>query len=510
MLKRYALFVVHSRWKGLFVAFAAGALMALGFAPMHAWPVIFFSLPIFYKLLQTAVSRAQALWRAFAFGYGHAMAGTWWIANALLVDADKFAWMMPFSILGLSAAMAMWFVFFGFLFYVCRARMTPLLFAALWLVVEYARSWGMFGFPWNLAGYISLAWLPVAQMASIVGVYGLSFLVVLAGLLPIILLRQRDRPAQYTVAVIACVLAIAIVFIGVERLHDPIKKTPITLRLVQPNIPQKVKGLREGQRLAIELLGRLSMPPLGVGSPDVTLWPETAYPFNLRAGEVMPRPKTGLIITGAVRVEGYASDAKIWNNLAALASDGTVLASYDKHQLVPFGEFVPLRHLLPLAKITPGDTDFSRGDGPRTLAVGNLPPFSPLICYEVIFPWMAVAAGDKDRPKWLLNVTNDGWYGDSPGPYQHLDAARMRAIEQGLPLVRVANSGVSEVMDGRGLVVASLPLNQRGGLDVQLPEALPMTLYARFGERYLIFMIIILTFFLCGYRNGSENKDFVN
>jgi apolipoprotein N-acyltransferase len=228
------------------------------------------------------------------------------------------------------------------------------------------------------------------------------------------------------------------------------------------------------------------------------LWPETALPFTLWPDGTMPKQTMESIrlkaplITGVVAAERDKQSLRLWNSIAAIDPEGQVVARYAKHQLVPFGEFVPLRSILPLEKITPGDIDFSRGAGPQTVTVPGLPPFSPLVCYEVIFPWIAV--DPAHRPEWMLNVTNDGWYGDSPGPYQHFAMARMRAIEQGLPLVRVANNGISAVVDPYGRMGARLALNRRAALDSALPAPLPPTLYARYGEwPALLLLTVALT-----------------
>jgi apolipoprotein N-acyltransferase len=473
----------------LLVLFAAGALVALGFAPFHYWPVLFISLPILYGLLIQSASRAQALWRGFAFGYGFFMAGTWWIGNALLVDAAKFGWMMPFSVLGLSAVMALWFLPLAYGVYCLRARMTPLLFTAVWVLVELARSVGIFGFPWNLVGYMSFASLEVAQLASLIGTYGLSLLLVWVALLPVYWL-VTSRRVTVMASIIAFALCAASYGYGHQRLQTPVQFTDTVIRIVQPNIPQEVKGTEAGRDIAIRSLDELTtLSPKGP-QPDVIIWPETAYPFTVRAKSPLPLPKfKGLLISGAVRAEGTKPNVRIWNSMFVATAEGKILATYDKHQLVPFGEFVPLRSVLPLDKITPGDIDFSRGDGLRTVAIeGGVPPFSPQICYEGIFPWLAADAAN--RPKWMLNLTNDGWYGDSSGPYQHFEMVRMRAIEQGLPMVRVANSGISAVVDAYGGVRARLSLNQKAILQTILPRDIGETLYAKAGS-FLIFTALL-------------------
>ena len=492
------------RWQAALVLFASGALMALGFAPFYYWPVIFIALPIFYILLTASTSRGQAIWRGFYFGYGYSMAGTWWIGNALLVDAAKFGWMLPFSILGLSAAMAAWFMVFGFTVYASRARMSPLMFAVLWVIVELLRSVGMFGFPWNLVGYMSLASLPMAQMASLIGTYGLSLLVVAVGVFPAYMLQSRR--AFWSASIItAMVIALSYGY-GASRLVEPAAMTTTRIRIVQPNIPQEVKGTRAGVQVAAESLERLTSQKTTEPSPDIIIWPETAYPFTLRADKPILLPGLdGVLLTGAVRAEGERPNTRIWNSLVAISPSGDLLASYDKHQLVPFGEFVPLRHLLPLDKITPGDTDFSRGTGAQTIRIRTLPPFSPLVCYEGIFPWLAIDT--QNRPDWILNVTNDGWYGDSPGPYQHFEMVRMRAIEQGLPVVRAANSGISAVVDGKGRITSMLSLNSGDILEQLLPKPEKNTFYAISNAPLIQLMVLFAVYFLLFFRvNIDKNR----
>lgn len=487
----------------LLVLFAAGALVALGFAPFHYWPVLFISLPILYGLLVQSASRAQALWRGFAFGYGFFMAGTWWIGNALLVDAAKFGWMLPFSVLGLSAVMALWFLPLAYVVYRLRARMTPLLFAAVWVLVELARSVGIFGFPWNLVGYMSLASLEVAQLASLMGTYGLSLLLVWVALLPVYWLATSRR-AAIRVTIIACALCASSYGYGHHRLQTPVQFTDTLIRIVQPNIPQEVKGTEAGRDIAIQSLDELTRLSPKSPKPDIIIWPETAYPFTVRAGAPLPLPKfKGLLISGAVRAEGTKPNVKIWNSMFVANPEGKVLATYDKHQLVPFGEFVPLRSILPLEKITPGDIDFSRGDGPQTISVEGIPPFSPQICYEGIFPWLAVDSAN--RPQWMLNLTNDAWYGDSPGPYQHFEMVRMRAIEQGMPIVRVANSGISAIVDAYGGVQSSVSLNHKAMLQGALPSYIEKTLYADIGV-FLIFAVGIIAFLTKIFRGFLDKK----
>jgi apolipoprotein N-acyltransferase len=470
--------ITATRWTAALVAFAMGALFSLAFAPFYYWPLIFVCLPIFYQLLKDVETSRQAMLRGFAFGYGFFMAGTWWIGNALLVDAAKFGWMLPFSVLGLSAVMALWFMVFGVCCYSARKHMSPILFTLLWLVVELLRSLGMFGFPWNLAGYASLASLELAQLASVIGVYGVGACLVWLALVPIYWMSGYARRTVAVASVAAAMLLLAAYGFGAQRLATPTLLTSVQLRIVQPDIPQEVKGTHDGAQVAAERLEQYTTLREGEPEPDITIWPETAYPFTIREDRGIMLPGfRGVLLTGAVRAEGFPPQVRIWNSLLALSPSGDVRAVYDKYQRVPFGEFVPLRTLLPLDKITPGTTDFSAGSGPVTLTLEGLPPFSPQICYEGIFSWLAVDAAH--RPAWMLNVTNDAWYGNSPGPYQHFDMVRMRSIEQGLPMVRAANNGISAIIDAQGRMTAHLPLGVGGVVHGKLPQAAPPTFYSR-------------------------------
>ena len=483
-------------WRAYLACYASGALMALAFAPFDFWPVIFISLPVFFLLLDHAIAPRHAALRSLAFGYGYFMAGTWWIANAMLVDVAKFGWMIPFSVLGLSGALAVYFLLFGIAVHRLHSshRWVNLLrFAILWVVIEYARSVGPFGFPWNLAGYITLSALPAAQFASVIGTFGLSFMVILAGVLPISALLATSRKTSIASFLLPLLIVGGLYGYGIGRIPPTTTMTATTLRIVQPNIAQAMKSTPEGRAQSVKILGALSSTP-NQTPVDVTVWPESAYPFALNSGRApLIYPPSGLLITGALRTEGADADFRIYNSIAAIDAGGLVQASYDKAQLVPFGEFVPLRSVLPLEKITPGSLDFSRGNGPQTFTLSGVPAFSPLVCYEVVFPWLA--ADPRHRPAWLVNATNDGWYGDSPGPYQHFAMARMRAIEEGLPLVRAANSGISAVIDPYGRVTALLPLDVRGALNAILPAALAPSFYSRNGEPLTVLMLVLLFLF---------------
>jgi apolipoprotein N-acyltransferase len=275
----------------------------------------------------------------------------------------------------------------------------------------------------------------------------------------------------------------------------------VMLRVVQPNIAQTLKWVPAERARNFERLLELTASPVAAGAAPVThvIWPETAVPFFLerdagaRQAMASVTPPGGGILTGAPRVRAEANgENRFWNSLHAVDGSGAVVASYDKFHLVPFGEYMPLRGILPVDGIAAGATDFSSGPGPATIQVPGLPPFSPLICYEVIFPGAVKDPGN--RPDWLLNVTNDAWYGKSAGPHQHFAISRVRAVEEGLPLVRSANTGISGIIDSYGRVTAYLGLGERGIVDAALPGALPITPYGRIGD--IILVLLLMSFSL--------------
>ncbi len=272
----------------------------------------------------------------------------------------------------------------------------------------------------------------------------------------------------------------------------------LRLRIVQGNVPQTMKWQpSERDRIVRRYL---SISALGRPS-DITvqIWPETALPVDLandsarRAVVAAALPERSVLLTGSVRFSGGAEGAQQpRNSLLAISDAGELLAAYDKVRLVPFGEYMPLRWLLPFEKLAQGRGDFARGPGPVTVSVPGVPPFQPLICYEAIFPGWTAKNGAA-RAQWLLNVTNDAWFGRSSGPYQHFQMARTRAVERGLPLVRAANTGISAVVDPLGRVTARLGLDETGFLDAALPAPLVTgTPYSRFGEAIVLAMAMLV------------------
>ncbi|GAB3122160.1 apolipoprotein N-acyltransferase [Novispirillum itersonii] len=473
----------------LAVAIGAGAASVLALPPLFVLPVLLLTIPLWLTLLDGAERRRSAFWISWGFGFGYFAAGLYWIAHALLMDAARFGWMVPFAIGGLSAVLAVYIGLTGLSVHVLRLRGAARVFAVAgaWTLMEILRGILLTGFPWNPLGSVWAAVPPVLQLASLTGVFGLSLLTVLVAASPVC--------GRKGVAVAAAGLS-AVALLGWLRL--PSGPSPVVdgvrLRLVQPNIPQTLKwdaSAREDnlrQYLALSQLPALDRPPTHI------LWGETAVPYALDGqNDGMLRqiiaaplavhqpgnPQAGVIV-GAIRATPAGQEPfRIWNSMVALDPSGTVTGTYDKAHLVPFGEYVPYKSVLPLPKVTVGATDYSAGPGPATVSLPGLPPVGPLICYEVIFP--GAVADPVNRPQWLLNPTNDGWYGYSTGPFQHLDTAVLRAVEEGLPVVRVANTGVSAVIDAYGRTTARIGLEVAGYTDADLPQAVAPTLFSRIG-----------------------------
>jgi apolipoprotein N-acyltransferase len=285
---------------------------------------------------------------------------------------------------------------------------------------------------------------------------------------------------------------------GTLRLErSPTADTATWLRIVQPSIPQNLKWDAAAAAINFRRLIALSTAPRPHPIAAI-LWPEAAVPFLLERDPAARRaiaaiaPATGYVITGALRANPPPGPVEqVWNSIEAVDADGAIVGDYDKAHLVPFGEYVPLRKFLPFRKITAGTIDLSAGPGASTMALRGLPPFGPLICYEAIFPGAVIDAAQ--RPDWLLNLTNDAWYGRSSGPFQHFAIARTRAVEEGLPIVRVANNGISGVIDAHGRVPARINLDAVGYADVELPVPVEPTFYARTGDWTLLTLLLLGT-----------------
>ena len=517
-------------WRRLACAFLAGVLSVLSLPPVHFLPILFLTFPIFVWLLDglegpgrelsTSARRRASFAIGWWFGFGYFFAGLYWIGFAFMVEADKFAVFMPFAVTALPAGLALfigaatlaarhvWFRGYG--------RIVVL--AIAWTMAEWLRGHVLTGFPWNLIGESFTSSLALMQWAALIGPYGLSFIAVLIVAAPAAFDPraddahvERETPLSWPHWTIpgAALAALALLWLGgVGRLSlavpDPASGSDtIMLRIVQPNIAQTQKWKPES-RLAIlgEFLRVSAKPtpgaPQGLTSRSIVIWPESALsillarePFVLSAiSRILP--KGAMLLTGSVRGEPGPDGPPdrlqhFYNSFYAVNDEGRIVATYDKAHLVPFGEYLPYHEWLGkigLKKLTQLQGSFDEGPGPVTMSPAGVPSFSPLICYEIIFPEHVVV--ESERPDWIVNVTNDAWFGTSSGPYQHLSQVRLRAVEQGLPVARAANTGISAVINAYGRVIVEKPLNTEGVLDVALPRPLAPTPYARFGDWILL------------------------
>ena len=519
-------------WRRRMAAFAAGAVSVLAMAPFFVWPVLWITLPALVWLIDGASSSsrlpgdgakrwyqrpeiavAQVGWW---FGFGYFVPGLFWIGEAFLVEAETFAVLLPFAVILLPAGLALFYgaaTALAARFWTVGARRVLVLALTL-SAAEWLRGHALSGFPWNTLGYALTFPLPLMQSAAVLGIYGLTLMAILVFALPPILwggspvgmAGRRTRAAAFAVAVVPLA---AMALLGQARLMVASQAIVegVRLRIVQPSVPQREKWRPENQgRIFLDHLALSGTSPAGVtdalaGITHV-IWPEAAMPFlpldypDVRAAIGRAMPTETFLITGALRAEpaapGSARVRRIYNSILVFGEAGTLVGRYDKIHLVPFGEYLPLQsqmEAIGLQQLTRLRGGFDVGVMPRPLLqVPRLPATAPLICYEAIFPGTVVQS--KERPGLLLNVTNDGWFGDTTGPRQHLHQARLRAVEEGLPLVRAANNGISAAVDGYGRILARLDLDVRGTLDVALPVALPPTPYAQLGD--LLFLALWL------------------
>lgn len=460
-----------------------GALSSLAFAPLFLAPLLWIGLGGLICFTQASAGFKQSVKEGWFWGFGHFLASNYWIGSSFLVEADRFAWMIPFILGGLASYLALFPAFACGLASFFKKRsifIYWLAFGLSFVFTEWLRGWVLTGYPWNLTAYIWGFSTYMMQPAAYIGSYGLSFLTILLATLPILVMRRQRILGGGSLAL----LLILILLPGLRL--KPTSWSATEIRLVQPGLSQieRVQGGKEAEHL--ERLLELSASQPYSPSLRAIIWPEAATDFllerhpEIRAAIAEIVPENGYLLTGAVRADpAEGKISQIWNSLTAINQNGNIAGTYDKAHLVPLGEYVPGRKLLPfINKLTPGQIDFSAGLGAKTLTLPNLPPFSPLICYEIIFP--GDITDHQERPSWLVNVTNDGWFGTTIGPYQHFVSARFRAVEEGLPLIRVANTGISAVIDPYGQVVHSLSLGATGILDSFIPESLPMTLYRRY------------------------------
>lgn len=516
-----------------------GAILPLSFAPFHFFPVFYLAYgAVFWLALIHRGAPRRLFFLGFWFGFGQFFTGLAWMGEAFLVEAERFLWALPFAVTLLPTGLALFpaaaFALFGWL---QKGRgQTALaprgitlgttlgLLAVLLTLSEYARSTVLTGLPWNLPGMALGGWLIPAQLAAYIGVHGLSLLALLSVALLLNWLMQPQRLAARRHMAWAFGLPILLLALGAARLYAPLAapapqdNAALRLAIVQPNIDQREKWQADKRDRHIEKT--LTMTRLALDyAPEVDLiiWPESAIPALIDEGpgfserlRATLKPVAGrlpYLLTGAVRRDVTPDGTAFYNSAMLWSGDGHLLARTDKHHLVPFGEYLPLQDTLEamgleqLARLRGG---YASGAAHGRLTAARLPVLAPLICYEAIFPALSGGAGLAPRPAALVNLTNDGWFGQWHGPHQHFAQARLRAIEQGLPLLRAANTGISAVFDAQGHLLDAVPLGTAGTLSLSLPPALPPTFYHHYGDLgfWLLWGLVACVLMVAAYRRA--------
>jgi apolipoprotein N-acyltransferase len=529
--------VLSYGWRRWLIAFAAGALSAAAMAPLGFWPILFLTFPVLVWLIDGA---GAGEWRGLVgaaatgwwFGFGYFLAGLYWVGFAFLVDAPTFGWLLPIAVIGLPAGLAI-FTAFGVVLarlLWTRGALRILALAVALTASEWLRGHLLTGFPWNAFGYALTSPLIMAQSAALIGIWGLTFLAVAIFASPATLFDDRSetrRPRLPLTLGLAMLIALA-VFGALRLAQMPTRLVEgVHLRIMQPNLQQDVRFNYAAKQQVLDRYIALSERPAdgsaqASGAVTHLIWPESAFPFFLtREPDALAQIARMLhgstvLITGAVRLAEPVTppDIGVFNSIYVLDRDGSVGATYDKLHLVPFGEYLPFQRFLEslgLQQLTKQRGGFLAGSRRRPLAIPGAPPALPLICYEVIFPGEASVegAGKSGRPGWIVNVTNDGWFGISSGPYQHFQQARVRAIEEGLPLARAANTGISAVVDPLGRIVEALPLGVEGVIDAPLPQPIAAPAYSRVGDVPAAMMIAVALLLLVHRRRqpGIAKSD---
>ncbi|MEM9433994.1 MAG: apolipoprotein N-acyltransferase [Pseudomonadota bacterium] len=467
------------------IGLVAGVIAATGQAPLSAWPLTLAALVYIFHLFDSLSGPRAAGWLGWGFGAGYFASALLWIVEPFLVDVPRHGWMAPFALVFLSGGLAL---LFALPFWLAgRLKLGVLGLVALWSAAEMLRGVLFTGFPWAALGHV---WIgsPVAQLAGLFGAHGLTVLLLLCAALPTILPRDWG-----TLAAVALV-AVSWTF-GLVQMTVPVP-TETHVRLIQPNASQELKWRPDMipvffQR-ALDLTAAQDGP-----APDLVIWPETSVSHEM-AGDPVTRARMSQAAVGVPVIFGanvFTVDGA-FNTLAVLDGSGEIAERYAKHHLVPFGEYIPFAPVLGSVGIR-GLADvsvrgFSKGTGPSLLDIPGVGRALPLICYELIFPRNLRV---PERAKLIVQITNDAWFGDLTGPYQHLAQARLRAIEQGLPVLRAANTGVSAIIGPQGRIMAQADLGQAARVDGRLPAALPPTLYSISGDlpvQLLVTLLLVL------------------
>ncbi len=488
--------VLPPRWARLLLGVLAGVVIALGMAPYDLWYLSLAGIVAAFVLFTMSPGPLRAVGTGWAVGFGYFGFALGWIVEPFQVDAAATGWMAPFGLIGLAGGLALfWALAFWGAAYAPRARLCALVLA--WSAAELARTYVFTGFPWALLAYL---WLPTPaiQWSAVVGPLGLSIATLaFCGLVAGSLRKGKAKPALAALAVFAGLMAGGY---SLTPLEQSLADRPI-VRLVQPNAAQHEKWDPAKVPIFFNRQVAFTEAPAqqGKANPSLIVWPETSLPGLLhRANDALAiisdAAGPASVVIGVQRGDA----GRYYNSMAVLDGQGRLSHVYDKHHLVPFGEYMPASGFFKRLNIAGlaarAEGGYTPGPGPTLLDLGELGHALPLICYEAVFPQDVYRA--PGRADFLLQITNDAWFGNWSGPYQHLAQARIRAIEQGLPMLRSANTGVSAVIDGAGRVLASLPLGQAGYLDAELPPPMRVTVYSRYGDFPALVLLCIASLVL--------------
>jgi apolipoprotein N-acyltransferase len=485
--------------KQIFILAILGYISSFSFAPYYQLWILFISLPLFIFLLFYSTNYKESFVLGYVFGFFFFLGGLYWIANSLLVDIESYLYLIPLAIIMIPAILALYIsVLAIFLHYFNNKHSLRffILFVCAWVMIEISRTYLFTGFPWLALGYSLMFKEYLIQSSSIFGVFGLSLIVVCCGGIPFLLIHINKKNIVLTLCIF--IVCIANIIFGIQRLKkSPTEYYDYYVNIIQPNISQQDKINSDK---FVDNLNRLvfqtTQPKGYISESGYILWPETALGHYYKLPVVKNIisnivPPNHYLITGVER----SQDNKVYNSVMAYNDMGEVVAYYDKSHLVPFGEYLPLRKLFPeyMYNISNGLIDFESGDGPYTIALGDLPSFGPLICYESLFPEGIV--NDKNRPQFLINFTNDAWYGNTSGPYQHFEMTRLRAVEYGMAMVRVSNTGISAVIDSYGRIKSYLSLNTSGVIQKKIPLPLKCaSIFSKMGNSIIIILVMIMIF----------------
>lgn len=524
-----------SKAKKFGLSILCGALSTLAMPPLFLWPVLFLTLPIMVRLIDTAVDNFPsetsnnskqnrgviAALYGFGFGFGYFFFSLYWIGSSFLVEAEKFAWALPFAVTILPAGLSL---FYSLAFALCawswpKGSERLIVFALAMFAADWLRGHILTGFPWNLLGHSLTGNEAMMQSVSFFGLYGLTAIACLIFASPVCLYCRAQnqyslwvKKSGYVPVLIAVLSLPALALLGQARLshHGPTQYVPnLDLILVQPNIPQIEKVSSDLRIKAFEKTFAFTQKNINNNKNNrLIIWPETAVPYALNKSTVLKNKLASLLsptdqlITGAYRVENEKQNGgeqeqslQVYNSLYVLNNKGKITSWYNKHHLVPFGEYLPFPNLLKviglevLVRLRGG---FTKGQKPSLMPLDNAPPFLPYICYEAIFPDQINP--QKEQAKWLLNISNDGWFGQTAGPYQHAHMVRLRTLESGLPMVRVVNGGITAVFDGLGRTLINTRLNKKELITTKLPKTinLDQTAFMRFLTTFFIVMCCYL------------------